>query len=439
MAKGNGNCLNFYLCLCFYLCLYLFSTVKIQRTIPPAAAPVYMGDIIAGIKGFFFGQRQVKRFESELREYFGVKHIFLVSSGKAALTLILQALKSLKPDKKEVLIPAYTCYSVPSAIVKAELKISLSDIDPTTFDFDYKLLDESINENTLCVIPTHLFGISSDVDRINKLCRDRGVFVIEDAAQAMGEKFNGKLFGTIGDVGFFSLGRGKNITCGSGGIIITNSERIASAIEKEYSSLDDTRSAENIVEFFKIMVLALFIRPSLYWFPSGMAFLRLGETIFYKDFPIKKLSAMKAGIFKNWQRRLEESSRIRKGNSEDFCRRLGLQNSSDIAIPFLRLPLVTGSREKRDELYSISQKSGLGISRMYPQPVNEIEEIKDQFKGREFRAAKSISEMLLTIPVHPLLSANDKEKICDLFAGASDFLQKTEYFNINRSNMHIAN
>lgn len=121
-----------------------------------------------------------------------------------------------------MVIPAYTCFSVPSAVVKAGLDVALCDLDASTFDFDYRLLEAAVNEKTLCVIPSHLFGIPSEMDRVNAICREKGVYVVEDAAQAMRGPTKGKL-GTLGDVGFFSLGRGKNITCGSGGIIVTNS------------------------------------------------------------------------------------------------------------------------------------------------------------------------------------------------------------------------
>jgi dTDP-4-amino-4,6-dideoxygalactose transaminase len=407
--------------------------MKIQRTIPPAAAPIGLKNLLYGLAGIFFGKEYLKRLEDEMKEHFGVKHVFLVSSGKAALTLILQALKSLAPEKKEVLIPAYTCYSVPSSIVKADLKIYLCDINPATFDFDYKLLEESINENTLCVIPTHLFGIPSDMDRINNLCRDRGVFVIEDAAQAMGVKFNGKLLGTLGDIGFFSLGRGKNITCGSGGIIITNSDQIALAISKQYSNLQYPSTIESVKDLLKIMLMAIFIHPSLYWFPSGLPFLKLGETIFYKEFPIKRLSGMKAGILRNWQNKLEESNRIHRENAEYFCSApskiipspvegegqgegefLGSDRSPDL-ITYLRLPFILDSKEERDRINSILYRWRLGLRPMYPTPINEIEEIRDQFNGRTFSSASEVAERLLTIPTHQLLKKKDREDICKLF------------------------
>jgi len=395
------------------------------RTIPPAAAPVTFRDLVHGFLGIAGKAAEVK-LERELREYFRVENVFLVSSGKAALLLILSSLKRLS-GKKKVIIPAYTCFSVPSAVRLAGLDIVLCDVKPETLDFDYSRLDALLDEETLCVIPTHLFGIPSDIEKIRTLCIDRGIWVVEDAAQAMGGKDGEKLLGLIGDVGFFSLGRGKNITCGSGGIIVTDSDIIANAIEKEYALLQDYRLAEVIKEFVKSVILSIFIHPSLYWLPAGLPFLKLGETVFYKDFPVKKLSGMHAGLMWNFQKRLESSNDIRKINSAWFKNKLRSPQVHGASLPFLRLPLAVRNREIRDRIAALSQEKGLGISRMYPTPVNEIAEIRDHFVGMVFPVAHKIAECLLTLPTHHLLSKKDKEKICRYLDG------RDEAFSLKRS------
>jgi len=393
--------------------------MKIQRTLPPAASPVHLNNLLHGLTYSLSGKKQFMKLEEELKAYFNARHVFLVSSGKSALTLILNALKSLSPTRSQVLIPAYTCFSVPSAIVKAGLEVSLCDIDPSSFDFDYKSLGELIQGKTLCVIPNHLFGIPSDMDRINRLCKEEGVFVVEDGAQAMGGVYRGKKLGTMGDVGFFSLARGKNITCGSGGIIVTNSDPIASAIDKEVSCLKNPKLMETIKEFLKMIGMSIFIRPSLYWFPSGLSFLRLGETVFHKEFPIKRLSGMQAGFLRGWQKKLEESNRIRQENAEYFLERLGLRSkgreSNGVSIPYLRLPVLLKNRRERDQLFVVSNNKGSGLSLMYPTPINEIKEIKDRFDGKIFPSAKRVSETLLTIPTHGFITDKDKEELSQLF------------------------
>jgi perosamine synthetase len=386
--------------------------MKIQRTIPPAAAPVDLKSIFHGLAGFFKGGAYLRKLEEELKDYFGVKHVFMVSSGKAALTLILNALKSLSPDKTEVLIPAYTCFSVPSAIVKAGLRVSLCDVNNS--DFGCKLLEQAANKETLCVVPTHLFGIPSDISNIKNLCNEKGIFVIEDAAQAMGGVYKGWL-GTAGDVGFFSLGRGKNITCGSGGIVVTNSDTIAKAIGDKYSLLEPPRFLKRVIEFFKVMALAIFLRPSLYWMPAGLPFLKLGETLFCTDFPVEKLSGMHAGVLLDWKGRLEKANRVRQKNAKYFIESLGLRKFDNYSGSFLRLPFVAENTESRNRVLAASRIRGMGISRMYPFPVNEIHEMQAQFAGHTFPEAKAVADRLLTIPTHELLTEEDRESVCGLF------------------------
>ncbi len=389
--------------------------MKIQRTIPPVAAPIGWNDLPHGIKGLLTGKKEVISREEEFREFFGVKHVFFVSSGKAALYLILGALKSLYPGKNEVVIPAYTCFSVPSAIVKAGLKVIPCDIDPATFDFEYSQLNKRINDSTLCVVPNHLFGIPSDMDAVIGIAKEKGAVIVEDAAQAMGGISHGRRLGTIGDVGFFSFGRGKNVTCGAGGVIVTNSDIISHEIEKQYSLSGFPGRHKEIAELLKMIVLKIFINPNLYWFPSGISALKLGETIFYRNFPVEKLSGMRTGILRGWKARLNEANRIRRENAEWFANRLGIRPVNTKDVSFLRLPVLLDDSDIRDKVFNMSKKMGLGLSTMYPTPINEIEEIKDEMGIENYPGAKSVCERLLNLPVHELLSERDKNKICFLF------------------------
>ncbi len=388
--------------------------MKIMRTIPPAAPPLGLSDILHGAAGLFAGKGYIRDFEDGLRKHFGVRHVFTVSSGKAALFIILKALATLRPGKGKVLIPAYTCFSVPSAVVKVGLKVALSDIDPATLDFDRRLLKDSIDKDTLCVVPNHLFGRPADIDAVKTLCRDKGVFVVEDAAQAMGGESKGRKLGTIGDVGFFSLGRGKTITCGSGGVILTDSDAIAGAIAQFYKSIERPGFSSSVKELLTTVVMKIFIRPGLYWFPSGLPSLRLGETIFYRDFAVTRLSGMKAGLLRNWGKRLEETNKVRRSTSGYFIRLLGLGPDGGGDLPYLRLPLLAGSEEQRDRIYSESRAKGLGISLMYPTPVSEIKEIREEFSGRKYPGASLTAKRLLTIPTHQYLTDGDRTAIVEL-------------------------
>ena len=123
-------------------------------------------------------------FMESMRTFLGAGRLWYLSSGRAALWLILKALSALKP-KKEVLIPAYACPAIPAAVFKAGLKPVLVDINLTDFGFDHQDLERKIGKDTLAVIVVHLFGYPAAVDPALKLCRENGVFLVEDGAQAL--------------------------------------------------------------------------------------------------------------------------------------------------------------------------------------------------------------------------------------------------------------
>jgi dTDP-4-amino-4,6-dideoxygalactose transaminase len=386
--------------------------MRIHRTVPPAAAPLRWTDLAQGVAGMFSTARSLRAREEEIRRRFGVEHVFLVSSGTAALTLTLTALKSCSP-RTGVVIPAYTCFSVAAAVVKAGLRPVLCDIDPTTFDFDHAQLERTLKADTLCVVAHHLFGIPSDVERVRALCLPRGVAVVEDAAQAMGAEVDGRPLGTLGDVGIFSLGRGKNVTCGSGGIIVTRCARTAAAIAWYYRRLPAPGAADVLQELLRLVFMTAFIRPRLYWLPTALPFLQLGQTIYPRQIAVTRLSGMQAGLLRGWQTRLARANRTRSETATDLSRRLRLPLPHG-PRPYLRLPVLAATPAERERIYARAQARGLGVSLAYPTPINEIPDIRAAFNGARFPAARRVADSLLTLPTHHWLSEADKRAIVEV-------------------------
>jgi len=352
----------------------------------------------------------IRALEDSVRQYFKTRHVFLVSSGKAALTMTLMGLKA-GSSRTEVVIPAYTCYSMPAAVISAGLQPILCDINPSTFDFDHDQLAATLNDNTLCVVAHHLFGIPSDIERVKHICHARGVAVIEDAAQAMGVECGGRKLGTFGDVGVFSLGRGKNITCGSGGIVITASDAIAAAMRAQFPHLESPLPAESLKDFATLAFMAIFIRPRLYWIPNAMPFLKLGQTIFPKSVAVKRLSGMQAGLLHDWQQRLTQSNQRRSETAASVSRQISLNLPQGPSHPYLRLPVLASTPQRRERIHSFAQRRGLGMSVAYPTPINGIPEISHLFAGRRFPSAQTVSERILTIPTHQWISEKDQQAI----------------------------
>lgn len=389
--------------------------MRIGRTLPPAAAPIQCRSIMSGIAGLLRGRETVRRFEEALKGYYGVRHCFAVSSGKAAFVLALRALNKLTPERDEVLIPAYTCYSVPSAILRAGLKIQLCDITSDSLDFDFVRLEEQLNNSRLlCVVPTHLFGLPADVERVRNLVWHRGIFVLEDAAQAMGGARDGKNFGTMGDVGIFSLGRGKAFSTVEGGIIITDDDLIGRAIETQLKSVPGYGTLDCLKLILHAIALSVLIHPLIYWLPKSVPFLGLGRTDFDPPFRVRRLSSFQAGMAKRWDERVETLQAIRSSNAKEIVA-YGVTHPGPAQIPaVIRFPFLAADAEAKSRILQKSEKMGMGISNGYPRSIDGIDELQSLFAGKEFPVAKDIAERLISLPLHNFVSKCDIRKIVQL-------------------------
>jgi len=366
------------------------------------------------------GVDYLEKLENTIREFFGSEFVFFVSSGKAALVLILEGLSSLRARRK-VVIPAYTCYSVPSAIVKSGLEITLCDVDPDTLDFDYLQLARLADDKTLCIVSTHLFGIPSDIDRTRRICAEKGIFLVEDAAQAMGGMHAGRKLGTLGDVGFFSLGRGKNITCGSGGIILTGSEAIAGAFREPYNQLETESLQVSAKTLLELSLMEVFMNPYLYWLPDGLPWLKIGETHFDSNFPMSRMSPAKFGLLDNWEQKLESFNEKRVDASEEYKDTLNLNRKIGIysqKIPYLRFPVYLKNEEMKHSI--CSRYKHIGISPMYPGSLHTINELSGIAGNIFCPASAMIARKLVTLPTHGFVDRNLGKEICSVVSDSLD-------------------
>jgi dTDP-4-amino-4,6-dideoxygalactose transaminase len=390
-------------------------TVKVQRHLAPTAAPLSVADVMRGILGLMRPGRARSRVESELRTYFGVRHVFLFSSGKAALASILAGLKA-GSSRRQVIIPAYTCYSVPSAVHKAGLDVMLCDVDARTLDYNMSDLRTTVNAHTLAVIAPHPLGHPADITGIMDIAKSVGAVVIEDAAQAMGGRHNGRLLGTQGDAGIFSLGRGKNVSVGSGGIAVTNSDEVAEALERVYQTLSAESVFESIANAMTVTATKMLLHPLLYWLPAGLPFLGLGETKYDPDFQINSMDGLRAGLLASWRKRLEESNTCRIEKKHLYESELSQQVEMPIAgqsspSAYLRLPVLMRSDQVKADICRLSAEQGLGISAMYPEPVSQIPALQSEIRLKEFAGAKVLAARLVTLPLHRYVTKADTDRI----------------------------
>ncbi len=396
--------------------------MKVQRTVAPTAAPISLGTLLRALGGLWSGTRLRELVGKELLMEFSAQGVFLVSSGKAALTVVLKALAA-GSNRRRVVIPAYTCFSVPSAVVRAGLDVVLCDIDPATLDFDYQELECRLDDEVLCVVPTHLFGRPADVDRVRNLCSGKGIAVVEDAAQAMGGSSKGRQVGTLGDISIFSLGRGKNLTCGTGGIILVNTPRYLEAVRSEYGALEEAPILEVLKNWVEMVVMKVFIHPWLYWFPVGLPFLGLGETRFCTDFQMRRMDEVRAGLLHGWKELVAGSNRERVAQAGRILERICRQGIDMIPITSaesvnLRLPLLVRNREEKDTVCRRSRESGAGVSPSYPSTIQAVPELQGRITPRTCPGAQDVVDRLVTLPTHRYVMERDRRRIECILRGA---------------------
>lgn len=396
--------------------------IRIGRTLPPAAAPIPIKDVLKALPACFRDDTGGSNFEDEIKREFGQQYCLLVSSGKAALVLILRALSRLYPGRNEVLIPAFTCYSVPAAIKKAGLKIRLCDTGSTSLDFDKNQLRKIIQadkkeKKILCVLVTHLFGVPADFSSIKEIVGNK-IPIIEDAAQAMGQEIDNTKIGTLGDAGFFSLGRGKAVSTMEGGIIVTSRNDLGTELLKLSQKNKNYSISAKLKLAVKTILTTLLQHPLLFWLPKALPFLRLGDTIYEENFSIYKMSDFQRKLAYNWRKRLKKHQEARSVNitfwHSNLPEKFSLICSKQKLTSQIRLPVQVLSAKGQDRLCLKSEKKGCGVMPTYPTPINDIAQIAGEFSGQKFPNAKNLANSLITLPVHEYVQESDRIHILNI-------------------------
>ncbi|MBK5210893.1 MAG: DegT/DnrJ/EryC1/StrS family aminotransferase [Coriobacteriia bacterium] len=174
----------------------------------------------------YIGGPRVSQLERDLEEYVGVKHCIACANGTDALFLILEAMGISHGD--EVITTPWTFFATLEAIQHMGARPVMVDIEPGTYNIDPEKVRAAITERTKAILPVHIYGQCVDMDAINALAKEHGLFVVEDACQAMGATYKGKKAGSLADAAAFSFFPTKNLGCGGdGGCITTDSQEIA--------------------------------------------------------------------------------------------------------------------------------------------------------------------------------------------------------------------
>lgn len=179
--------------------------------------------------GAYIEGPKVKELEKRLAEYLGVSYVITCGNGTDALQLALKACGISNGD--EVITTPFTFFATGEAIAAVGAKPVFVDVKKDDYNIDPDKIEAKITPKTKAILPVHIFGTSADMDKINYIAEKYNLKVIEDAAQAIGCTYHGKMVGGLGTAGCFSFYPTKNLgACGDAGMVTTNDARIANAV-----------------------------------------------------------------------------------------------------------------------------------------------------------------------------------------------------------------
>lgn len=332
--------------------------------------------------------------EKEFAKYCGTKFAVAFNSGTAAIHAGLYALDIGGED--EVITSPFTFVASANPILMQGAKVVFADISEDDFNIDPKETEKKISKKTKAILPIDLYGQVYDHDSISLLSKKYNLNILEDACQAIGAEFDGKKAGSLGTVGAFSLYATKNIMCGEGGMITTNSEEIT---EKTKQFRHHGQSEKTRYE---------------YW--------DLGYNY--------RMTDMNAVIGIEQLKKVERFNKKRRENAERYLSQLAelkgvilpkiLQGRKHVFHQFT-IRVTDDFGISRDGLIDYLKKKNITCGVYYPKPLHlHPHFMKLGYKEGDFPVAEKVAKQVVSLPVHPSLSVEEinyvitaiKEYVC---------------------------
>lgn len=390
------------------------------REIPPTAGlPLRPGDLRPGRADL------ARRLAAQL----GTPPLQVECSGSAALWLCLRVLHQRQPQRRVVVVPAYTCPLVAIAVHQAGLQLRLCELRPGHWDMDPHALAAACGRDTLAVLPTHLGGRVADVDTAAAIAADAGAYVIEDAAQALGATDRGASVGLRGDAGFFSLAAGKGLSIFEGGLLLTRDPALRDALREASARWIHRRVAWESRRCLELLGLAMLYRPR----PLVLAYghrlrkaLRRGDALdavgdrFAATLALHRVGRWRQAVGARAAARLPDWLDAQRRQARSRVARLrqidGLHVFDDPPgaegtwpVLMLRLP----DERRRDAVLTRLWGAGLGVSRMFIHALTDYAYLADRVPRQQTPAAREFASCTLTLSNSPWFDDIAFEQVAD--------------------------
>ncbi len=345
--------------------------------------PSFIRDLQVLLKknDFILGEK-VSVFEKKFSKFCNSRYAIGVANGTDALTIALNSLNLKKGS--EVIIPAMTYCSTAFAVINANLKPVLVDIEENSPTIDITSLKKKINSRTKVIMPVHLYGSVAKMNEIKNLIKDRNIFLIDDCSQAHGAIYsnndkNSKV-GSISDISCFSLYPGKNLGAyGDAGIITTNSKKYFKII----------KNLRNLGSDRKFIHTRVGVNSRLDTIQAIILNLKL------KD------------LNKNNAKRKQISNIYSKKIKNKYVTKL---NYSKYAV-FHQYVIMTSKRKKLIKLFD---KNNIQYGFHYPKSINQLDIFKSQFKNEKYINSEKLAKTGISLPIDTNLKKRELSKIIKL-------------------------
>lgn len=350
---------------------------------------------------YFIMGPDIAELEKEICSYLNCKRAIGVTSGTDALLIALMAI-DLKPDD-EVIMPTYSFFATAGVVARMFAKPVFTDVDPVTFNMDPNDIEKKITSKTKAIIPVHLYGQSADMDKIMEIADKHKLYVIEDAAQAIGTQYkDGKFAGTIGHIGCFSFFPSKNLGgFGDAGIVTTNDEKLADKLKMLRMHGMEPKYYHKIIggNFRLDSLQAAVLRVKLPHLDSWSQKRRDNAHLYTKLF-IEAGLAEKEGLTNfNGKNKVLIPDAVYKS---DVVKNYHIYNQYIIRV------------EARDQLWEFLKKKEIGCEVYYPVPFHRQECFSYLSNNdNDYPISNFAAEHSLALPIYPELSNEQINYVVD--------------------------
>lgn len=353
-----------------------------------------------------------------LRAQLGSEQVSLHASGREALRFGLQRLAQAS-GRAEVVLPAYTCFSVPSAVVAAGAKIRLVDVDDRG-RIDASDLATLPLDSAAAVVVCNLFGIPEPIARVSGCARAAGAAVVDDAAQSLGARGAEGPIGARGELGVLSFGRGKPVSALGGGALVWP----RAPVDLELPSEPDPGRLTAVA---RMLSFQLALWPPAFRLLAAIPALGIGETRFEPEFPGGGIPAPAQALLGPALACAAHEARKRAACARNLAERIAEQGGwrpllapAGVDGVYPRLALLAPDNEARDRALTELTILGAGASSMYPASLDEVPALRAHLAHtRDCPGARDVAARVLTLPTHGGLRGSRLEETIDVLGRVS--------------------